>query len=390
VERVDEVEGIVSLSKARKSYHVRYRDCAKGYPVNIKNTSPSSTGWGRVAFVAVACLCILLGIVIASNFSSVVDAFSSRIVVGLTILACSSVVFGYPTIALIRCKSRHAKIEAAFRESEARFRNLADALPQIVWTVGCDGNHATYLNRRWSEYTGLEAANMEVNVQVVHPDDLVAMGRHFAEAQRTGNVFEYEFRLRPGESGPYLWFLARGVPVRNLAGEIVEWFGTSTDIDDLKQTEEALRQSQRHFRELAESMPQLVWTDLPDGYCDYLGPQWVAYTGVPAAEHLGNGWVDQLHPEDRDSAYVAWNRAVADGTNFETKFRIRRADGVYRWFQTRAIPLRDEKGAIVKWFGTNTDIDDLKCAEGEIRRLNSELEMRVRELTSRWNGENAK
>lgn len=327
-------------------------------------TTPQSSS-PPTARVKIAIAAIALG----GSFllGTATSAFDNRTIIGLGFIACTAILIGYPTIALVRCKSRHAKIEIALRESEARFRNLADALPQIVWTASPDGSDATYLNKRWFEYTGLQTANKEVNATVVHPDDHEAMARHFAESQRTGNVFEYEFRMRPGESGPYLWFLARGVPVRNSAGEITEWFGTSTDIDELKQSAEALRQSQRHFRELAESMPQLVWTDLPDGYCDYLGPQWVAYTGVQESEHLGFGWVDQIHPEDRAGAYAAWNLAVAQGTNFETEFRIRRADGEYRWFQTRALPLRDEKGAIVKWFGTNTDIEDRRQAEGAVR-----------------------
>jgi len=286
---------------------------------------------------------------------------------GFSLLSCAVAFLGCPAYVRSRIRLENAKVEAELRESERRFRHLADALPQIVWVARPDGSEATYLNNRWEEYTGLQTANTTVNVKVVHPDDGERMANHFAEAQLTGNVFEYEFRMRPGETGPYLWFLARGVPVRNAEGEIVEWFGTSTNIDDLKSTEEALRLSQLHFRELVESIPQLAWTDLPDGYCDYLSPQWVAYTGVAMKEHLGFGWVDQIHPEDRAAAHATWQHSVRDGCNLETEFRILRADGVYRWFKTRAIPLRDEKGAIIKWFGTNTDIEDLKCIEQKLQ-----------------------
>lgn len=138
-------------------------------------------------------------------------------------------------------------------------------------------------------------------------------------------------------------------------------------VDDLKRTEAALRESQRQFRELAEGLPQLVWTDRPDGYCDYLSPQWVRYTGIPEADQLGYGWADQVHPDDRPRATAAWDRAVAAGTDYEVEFRIRRADGVYRWFQTRGVPLRDESGAVVKWFGTNTDVEDYKRTEAALR-----------------------
>ncbi|MDX2199013.1 MAG: PAS domain S-box protein [Phycisphaerae bacterium] len=126
---------------------------------------------------------------------------------------------------------------------------------------------------------------------------------------------------------------------------------------------QALNQVDRRFRVLAESLPQLVWSCDAEGACDYLGPQWVSYTGVPEKPQLGAGWLEQLHPDDREPTMSHWRAAAAAGTNFEFKFRIRRRDGVYRWFKTLAVPVRDERGRIVQWCGSNTDIDDLKRAE---------------------------
>jgi PAS domain S-box-containing protein len=134
-----------------------------------------------------------------------------------------------------------------------------------------------------------------------------------------------------------------------------------------QRAENSLQESQRHFREMAESLPQLVWTCRGDGWCDYLGPQWVRYTGIPEAEQRGFAWLDQLHPDDREPTIAAWNRAVEADTNFDVEFRIRRTDGVYRWFKTRAVPFRDADGKIVKWFGSNTDIHDLRIAEEILR-----------------------
>ncbi len=135
----------------------------------------------------------------------------------------------------------------------------------------------------------------------------------------------------------------------------------------------ALRASQRHFRELSEHVPQLTWTCTPAGACDYLGPQWVLYTGVSAAEQLGDGWLAQLHPDDREPTAASWAVAVAAGAAFQAEFRIRRADGVYRWFDTRAVPLHDADGRRVKWFGTNTDVDDRKRAEQAVRQSETRL-----------------
>lgn len=125
--------------------------------------------------------------------------------------------------------------------------------------------------------------------------------------------------------------------------------------------------STHQFRELVESLPQLVWTCRADGYCDYLSPQWIAYTGVPEAEQLGSGWLARLHPDDLQQTVAKWQTAVATVSRYEVELRIRRADGVYRWFQTGAVPMRDASGSVVKWFGTNTDIEDRKRSEAALR-----------------------
>jgi PAS domain S-box-containing protein len=126
---------------------------------------------------------------------------------------------------------------------------------------------------------------------------------------------------------------------------------------------QALRDSEHRFRQLAESLPQLVWTCASDGSCDYVSRQWLDYTGVPAAEQLGFGWQQLLHPADRERIMDAWNKAVASSTEFRSESRLRRHDGTYRWFDTRAVPLYNSKGQISKWIGSNTDIDDRKRLE---------------------------
>jgi len=110
-----------------------------------------------------------------------------------------------------------------------------------------------------------------------------------------------------------------------------------------------------------------VWTCLPDGPCDYLSRQWVDFTGIPENAQLGYAWLEQIHPDDRERVQREWTSVVGFGRPFDIEFRIRRADGVHRWFRTRAIPLRDSDGAIVKWYGSNTDIDDYKKTEESLR-----------------------
>jgi len=126
---------------------------------------------------------------------------------------------------------------------------------------------------------------------------------------------------------------------------------------------QALRDSEQRFRQLAESLPQLVWTCDSSGACDFLSHQWQAYTGVPESEQLGFGWAERIHPSDRDAALAAWQSAVAMKSEYRIELRIRRHDGLYRWFDTRAVPLRAPDGRVVKWCGSNTDINDRKRAE---------------------------
>jgi len=152
------------------------------------------------------------------------------------------------------------------------------------------------------------------------------------------------------------WYSMRILPYRTLDNVIEGAVITFVDISAAKKAEEALRQSQSHFRQLAESLPQPAWMCLPDGSCDYLSPRWVEFTGVPEAEQLGFGWLDRIHPADRSALMAAWNAEVAAGEPFKVEFRIRHHTGDYRWFQMRATALRDAAGRIVKWFGLNTDI----------------------------------
>ncbi|TNC97615.1 MAG: hypothetical protein FD121_794 [Gallionellaceae bacterium] len=147
------------------------------------------------------------------------------------------------------------------------------------------------------------------------------------------------------------------------------WYSIHTleDITERKKSIEALFESESRFRQLSNSLPQLIWTCQADGPCDYLSEQWVAYTGIPESEQLGYRWLEQLHPDDLDPTVAAWQVAATSGADFHVEFRIRRHDGVYRWFDTRAVQLRDKEGKTVKWFGSNTDITENKQAELALR-----------------------
>ncbi|HVL12265.1 MAG TPA: PAS domain-containing protein, partial [Gemmata sp.] len=122
-----------------------------------------------------------------------------------------------------------------------------------------------------------------------------------------------------------------------------------------------------HVRAVADQLPQLVWTCLPDGYCDYVSRRWVDYTGVPEAKHHGRGWLRAVHPADRGRTRAAWDAFVAGTGEYDVDYRLRRHDGAYRWFKTRGVLVRDGAGNPVRVFGTTTDVHAQKRAEEKLR-----------------------
>jgi PAS domain S-box-containing protein len=152
------------------------------------------------------------------------------------------------------------------------------------------------------------------------------------------------------------------------------------------QAEALLRESEAHFRQVTESLPQLVWTCNPAGLCDYLSPQWVAYTGGPAEQQLGASWLQRVHPDDHRGTLAAWRTAVADDADFHADCRIGRHDGMYRWFDIRATRLRDHSGHAARWFGSCTDIDAAKSRAqdlaNKVRERTQALEAAIAERST--------
>jgi len=147
------------------------------------------------------------------------------------------------------------------------------------------------------------------------------------------------------------------------------------EIAERQRSEEALRESESFCSQTLESIPGMVFTTRPDGYCDYQSTQWVVFTGVPMSEHLGDGWNSLLHPEDRPRAFDAWCAAVEGRAPYNLEYRVRRHDGKYEWFKVIGRPIRDAAGRIVKWFGVAVNIDANKQAEEELVYANQRSRM---------------
>ena len=155
---------------------------------------------------------------------------------------------------------------------------------------------------------------------------------------------------------------------------------TSSVEAELVSTRDALRESDAKFRVLADSMPHMVWSTLPDGFHDYYNAQWYVFTGVPAGSTDGEAWNGMFHPDDQEMAWTRWRHSLATGEPYEIEYRLRHRDGDYRWVLGRALPIRDETGKIVRWMGTCTDIDETKANLERIEILSRELSHRIKNI----------
>ena len=175
-------------------------------------------------------------------------------------------------------------------------------------------------------------------------------------------------------------YLVRVLPYRSVDNFIAGVVITFVDITERKRAEERQRASERRLLALIEGIPQLVWRAAEDGKWTWASPQWSAYTGQTEAQSRNHGWLDALHQDDRGPAIEAWRNATRTGV-LQMEGRLRNAgDGSYRWFQTRAMPVRGERGEVVEWLGTSTDIDDLRRMQEQQHVMVAELQHRTRNL----------
>jgi PAS domain S-box-containing protein len=303
--------------------------------------------------------------------------FAASIIVVFALLICLC------AILLNRLDVQRSRADASLRNSEERYRTVVESLPQMVWTCTPDGKR-DYLSRQWLQYTGVpESEQLGFGwMAQVHPEDRARIAEGRSEAVKTAQDFDVQYRVR-SQAGEYRWVRALTVPVRNADGAITKWFGTATDVQEIKTAEASLRDSEAHFRELADAMPQIVWTATPDGIPDYYNRRWYDYTGMTWEECKGRGGRRIVHSDDIQNSIDRWARSLATGETYEIEYRLRRAaDGVYRWHLGRAEPVFDSHYRIVRWFGTCTDIEDYKQAEREIRDMNDSLEARVQLRTA--------
>jgi PAS domain S-box-containing protein len=269
--------------------------------------------------------------------------------------------------------------ELALQENEERFRLIVDTIPGFVCTLSGSGE-VELLNRQVREYFGktIEELRDWANTDVVHPDDLPRVVQAWRHSVETGQPHDLELRQRRAD-GVYRWFHSRALPTRDAEGRITAWYMLLTDIDDRKRAEEALRENEQSLRLIIDSIPGLIATMTAEGDLEVASRQTLEYFGKTIDELKNWATNDAIHPDDLQVVTKAIEHGVATGQAFEYEIRGRRADGVYRWYQVRYHPQRNQAGQIVRWYILATDIDR-KRAEDVLRASEDSLRLVVNSI----------
>jgi formate hydrogenlyase transcriptional activator len=265
-------------------------------------------------------------------------------------------------------------VPGELRQSEERLQAIVDTIPAFVWRAAPDGSKE-FLNQRWHEYTGLspaEAHGWGWKV-VVHPDDLDRLLEEWQVILASRASGEMEVRIRRFD-GEYRWFLVRAVPKFDDNGDIVNWFGSNTDIEDRKRAEERVRQNELELRGAIDAIPQAIVVLLPDGRRLFANRFMLDYTGMSPDHVYEDGfYARKIHKDDLDRVLNQRKMILESAEPGEIEQRILRKDGQYRWLLIRYRPLLDEEGRVVRWYCTGLDIHERKLAEDRLRTENLAL-----------------
>jgi PAS domain S-box-containing protein len=271
----------------------------------------------------------------------------------------------------------NACAEEALRSSERNLAALVNTIPTAAWTTRPDG-YSDFLNQVWLDYAGMtaEQARGWGWAEAIHPDDRKKLVEEWQSCLASGTPVDTEARIRRFDSS-YRWFLIRGNPLKDERGNILKWYGTCVDIEDRKRGEEDLRAKELSWRQIVDNIPGLVATTGAMGEVEFLNRQTLEYFGKTTEELKQWALIDAVHPDDLPRVIEARKKSIEAGQIYEVEHRCRRADGVYRWFQVRGLPVRDIQNRITAWYLLLTDIDDRKKAEEALRSSERNLSLMI-------------
>jgi PAS domain S-box-containing protein len=263
--------------------------------------------------------------------------------------------------------------EERVRLRERELRTIIEIMPAYVGTSLPDGS-VDFLSESWLDYSG--QTREEVMgwgwAGAIHPDDVDQVLANWKAGLAAGEPVEQELRCRRAD-GTYHWFLNRSLPLRDDEGKLVKWYGILFDISSLKEAESALQTREHQLLGIIETIPSMLWSLWPGGEPNHLSQRFLEYFGASLEEFADRGWLSLVHPDDREETAKVFVRAIGAGESYNLINRLRRADGEYRWHQTRGEPLRDPHGNIIQWYGLAIDIDERKRAEDHLRDTRNKL-----------------
>jgi PAS domain S-box-containing protein len=265
------------------------------------------------------------------------------------------------------------KAEEELRKSRAELESIVESIPGMIAAADARGRHA-YANRRLLDYIGHDLSP-DVDLpwlDIVHPDDREAVLAARTRCVATGEPLEVVYRRRRRD-GVYRWFRVRVEPARDKSGRIIRWYSLLVDVHEEQLAQQALRDSEQRLRLLTDTIPALVWCATSTGDAFYLNKRLLDYSGL-RPEEADQARSRLIHPDDIPLLVRAWEECLASGDSFRMVYRLRRADGAYRWHEGRAEPWRDETGAIAQWYGVNVDIDDRLRAEQALRAVQARFQ----------------
>jgi PAS domain S-box-containing protein len=271
---------------------------------------------------------------------------------------------------------RRRRADRGLSQREADLRQLADSMPVLIASLD-NQQRFVFVNRHAESWYGRgESQVIGRHVREVADEASYTQVQGYLRRALAGETVPFEERLKDAD-GAERWVAASYVPRRDEQGGVLGVYALVLDITERKMGERALRESEHRFRQLADAMPQIVWTARPDGTVDYMNERWYEFAGRTLTEL---GAASRLHPDDRARAQAGWRKAALDGGPYQDEMRLQGASGEYRWFLVRAAPIRDGEGKVSKWFGTTTDIDEQKRIEQRLARAVDELNRSNKEL----------
>jgi len=269
----------------------------------------------------------------------------------------------------------NACAEEALQSSERNLVALVNTIPTAAWTTRPDG-YCDFLNQVWLDHAGMDAEQAQGWgwTEAIHPDDRAKLVEVWQSCLASGIPIDTEARIRRFD-GSYRWFLIRGNPLKDQEGNILKWYGTCVDIEDRKRGEEALHARELSWRQIVDNIPGLVATTRAMGEVEFLNRQTLEYFGKTGEELKNWALIDAVHPDDLPRVIEARKKSIEMGQIYEVEHRCRRADGVYRWFQVRGLPVRDAENKVTAWYLLLTDIDDRKKAEQALQSSERNLNL---------------